>query len=241
MLRGVGSTRRIPLSLVALDWLFPPHCAGCGRFGWHWCADCQEETRRLEGRVCERCGAPLADKAQCGDCGGRDLAFEAARAWGIYSGPLRHALLALKDRRELSFGWLVANELARLYTDLRWTNDLVTAVPLANQRQRHRGYNQVELFARPFARMIGLPFSSGALWRRRETEAQFDLSPSERWKNVQEAFQADASQFMGKSVLLMDDIMTTGATAHAAASALREAGAREVLVLAIARTVVETH
>jgi ComF family protein len=193
-------------------------------------------TRQIVGKLCERCGVPLAGKAKCPDCGERILAFEAARAWSVYSGPLRRGLLSIKERSQLGFGWLLAQELVDIYRGAAWESDLVVCLPLARQRQRHRGYNQVELFAKPLARMLGLPFSSDALWRRRETQAQFDLSPEDRWKNVDGAFQAEPEKVGGRSILLVDDIMTTGATANESAKALKNAGAGVVIVLVVART-----
>lgn len=153
--------------------------------------------------------------------------------------PSRRALLAPVERRSPSFGWLLARELLHPHRAMGWIKELVAPVPLARQRRRHRGYNRIEAFATPVARLIGLSFSSDALWRRRDPKAQFDLSPNERWKNVQGAFQADADKIGGRSVLLLDDIMTTGATGNASATASKDAGAREVFVLAIARAAVD--
>ena len=108
-------------------------------------------------------------------------------------------------------------------------------VPLGNKLLKERGYNQVGLVARPLAHELGLEYAPGALWKSRETRSQVGLSISQRRENVSNAYQANPSVVNRKSILLMDDVATTGSTISACTSALAAAGAHEVYALTIAR------
>ena len=118
---------------------------------------------------------------------------------------------------------------------LDWTVDLVVPVPLSNKRYKERGYNQIALVAHPFSLQMGLVYSSRILFRKEHTLSQVGLSAIERKKNVEGAFWADANRITGKSILLMDDVATTGSTLAAAAAALVDAGASRVYALTLAR------
>jgi ComF family protein len=118
---------------------------------------------------------------------------------------------------------------------LNSTIDIVVPVPLSNKRYKERGYNQIALVAHPFSLQMGLVYSSRILIRKKHTLSQVGLSAIERKKNVEGAFWADAQLTTGKSILLMDDVATTGSTLAAAASALVDAGASRVYALTLAR------
>jgi ComF family protein len=115
--------------------------------------------------------------------------------------------------------------------------DLVVPIPLGNQRLRERGYNQAALLARPFALALGLPYRPHALKRVRETRTQVGLSITQRQKNVEGAFKADPDIVTGKSVILVDDVMTTGATLDEAGRVLQQAGANRIVGLSLAKAV----
>jgi len=118
---------------------------------------------------------------------------------------------------------------------LNWPIDIVVPIPLSDKRRKERGYNQVALVAMPLADSLKWLYKPQALKRVRETRSQVGLSLEERRVNVTNAFQADAGLVRDKSVLLMDDVATTGATLSAAASALSVAGAKKVYALTLAR------
>lgn len=223
------------LAWSGLDWLFPPVCGGCERTGSRWCKDCQANTPRLVGTLCERCGLPIAHPGLCEPCRAEPPPFRALRAWAAFDFPIRRALHKLKYRRDLGLGDALAVPLARFADSLNWPLDLVTPVPLGKKRRQQRGYNQAELIARPFSLALGLTYRPDALTRRRETASQVGLSAVERRANMQNAFSADASIVRGKIVLVVDDVATTGATLSACSEALFDAGAREVFALTIAR------
>jgi ComF family protein len=118
---------------------------------------------------------------------------------------------------------------------LNWTVDLVVPVPLSRKRYKERGYNQIALVAQPFSHQMGLAYSPKVLVREKHTISQVGLSALERKKNVEGAFWADSNLITGKSILLMDDVATTGSTLAAAASALVASGASRVYALTLAR------
>lgn len=118
---------------------------------------------------------------------------------------------------------------------LHWPADVLIPVPLGKKRLKERGYNQVALVARPLAHQLGLRYAQDALRKSRETRSQVGLTISQRSENVREAYQAEAKVVKDRSVLIMDDVATTGSTIAACTTALLSAGAQEVYVLTIAR------
>jgi ComF family protein len=120
---------------------------------------------------------------------------------------------------------------------LNWSLDLITSVPLGLVRFKERGYNQATLLARPIALFLKVPFSSQALTRIRETKTQVGLSVYERMENMSGAFQAKSKLVEGKSILVVDDVATSGATLNACAKALLDGGASKVYGYSLARAV----
>jgi competence protein ComFC len=120
---------------------------------------------------------------------------------------------------------------------LNWTLNLVTAVPLGLVRFKERGYNQATLLARPIALNLRIPFSSKALYRTRETRTQVGLTVRERQENMAGAFQAKSETVHGRTVLLVDDVATSGATINACAKAILDAGAAGVYGFSLSRAV----
>ncbi|MGD8812988.1 MAG: ComF family protein [Anaerolineales bacterium] len=145
------------------------------------------------------------------------------------------ALLQLKYRPNHRLAKVFAFWLQRVFQRENWQASMVVAVPLAVSRQRQRGYNQVALIASALARMLELPYDEGALRRIRETPSQVGLDPTERWSNVSGAFRSCLFEEPPQSVLLVDDLMTTGATLAACASALKLQGVKQVFGLTVAR------
>jgi ComF family protein len=118
---------------------------------------------------------------------------------------------------------------------LHWPIDVLIPVPLGKKRLKERGYNQVALVARPLAFQLGLMYAPDAFRKRRETRSQVGLTLDERSKNVHEAYEADPNVLKDKTVLIMDDVATTGSTISACTAALLSAGVKDVYVLTIAR------
>jgi ComF family protein len=157
------------------------------------------------------------------------------RSWAVFDSPIQNALHTIKYRRNIGLADSIAMQMAGFVRSLGWDVDLIMPAPLGRGRLRERGYNQVALVARPLAYEVGWEYAPDAMKKIRETRSQVGLTVSERRENVSKAYQADPAKVKRRSVLLMDDVSTTGSTISACAEALLAAGAREVFALTIAR------
>lgn len=196
----------------------------------------------LEDPVCDGCGSPWeydpGPDARCPACTTRPRAFDRARAACLYDEHSRDLVLKLKHADRTDLSGLMARWLSRAARPLLAEADLVAAVPLHRWRLLRRRYNQAAEVARPLARMHGLAFLPDALERVRDTDTQGGKSASGRRRNVAGAFTVPdrlRDRLDGRRVLLVDDVLTTGATAHACARALKAAGAAAVDVAVIAK------
>ncbi len=180
---------------------------------------------------------PTPDGEICLRCREHPPVLQAFRSWAFFDGPVRNALHRIKYRRDIALADALALQMLKMYrTYLNWNVDVVLPVPLSSQRLRERGYNQAALFALPLALGLDVPYRPKTLQRVRHTRSQVDLSWGERRKNVAGAFAASSDGVSGKTILLVDDVITTGATLNACASALLAAGARAVYAFSVART-----
>jgi ComF family protein len=217
-----------------LDLLFPPDCGGCGKHGTRWCKECQKKTNILVGIVCDICGLPQGVPGVCNTCLAERPHFRSLRAWSVFDDPIRTALHKLKYRREISLGDSLAAQMVSFVQDLNWPIEAIIPIPLGRRRHKERGYNQVGMVAFPLALALQVDYLSRGLTRRKETRSQVGLTREERRQNVSGAFTAD-DRVKGKTVLVMDDVSTTGSTLSSSAEALLLSGAKEVYALAIAR------
>ncbi len=227
-----------------VDLLFPSACQVCRTAGPDvLCRECVGRFRFIHPPVCERCGKPLRGPPDlvftCIPCRHRRLRFRRARAAGVYDGALRDAVHALKFKGRLALG----GPLGRLMADVAARDpllracDVVIPVPLHPARQAARGFNQAEVLAQEVAAVLRRPLALGVLQRMRDTEAQSGLSLQERRVNIRRAFVAGPVNV--RRLLLIDDVLSTGFTAGECARALRGAGAQEVAVLTLARSVLD--
>lgn len=227
------------------DLLFPPLCMSCrvavAEPGL--CAACWSDITFLEGPGCVCCGLPFTVAMEgdnfCAACLARKPAFDTARAILAYDDKSRGAILALKhaDRLDLVPGF--ARWLGRTGRASLEDCDLIVPVPLHRWRLWQRRYNQSAELARKLASICALVADPFALVKSRATPSQGKMpSAKARRRNVLRAFQVpDPARVAGKRILLLDDVLTTGATAEACARALKRAGATRVHVLALARVV----
>ena len=203
--------------------------------GWRWCPDCQARVPRIHKPFCEKCGIPTKGADLCEKCRANPPAYRMMRSWAVFDSPIQNGLHTMKYRRNIGLGEAIAMQMTDFVHSLHWQLDVLIPVPLGKKRLKERGYNQVALVARPLAYQIGIRYEPDALWKTRETRSQVGLTISQRSENVQNAYQADSAVVKDKSVLIMDDVATTGSTISACTAALHSAGAQEVYVLTIAR------
>lgn len=218
----------------ALDLLFPPACGGCGKIGSRWCVDCQKQVKILRGILCEICGLPLEVAGICETCRAERPHFRALRAWAVFDNPVQKALHKLKYRRDVSMGDALASQMVSFVEELNWPIDMIVPIPLGKQRRRERGYNQVGMIAKPLAMALNIKYAPDELMRRKETRSQVGLTKAERRENVHAAFQGGMG-VRQKTVLVMDDVSTTGSTLSSSAEALYLSGAKDVYALTVAR------
>jgi len=157
------------------------------------------------------------------------------RSWAVFDSPVQNALHTLKYRRNMGIGDALAREMVDFVQSLQLDVDMLIPVPLGKKRLKERGYNQVALVARPLAYRLGLQYSPQGLWKSRNTRSQVGLNISQRRENVSKAYQAEVKVVNGRSILLMDDVATTGSTIQSGAEALLSAGARDIYAITIAR------
>ena len=224
--------------------LYPARCVGCGRFGEFMCEECLDSAPRAIGSRCGRCWIPLRKPfggsgsqpdGNCAACDRHLPAFAGLRSAFSYDGVARSAVLALKFQGVSA----LAPEMARPMADAlaRWVPavDVVVPVPLGWLRRRTRGYNQSALLAQEVCRSHGLPLETRALRRARQTSPQTQQPDADaRRRNIEAAFVL-GSRPVGGSVLLIDDVATTGASLDACARVLLEGGASEVFAFTFAR------
>ncbi len=183
------------------------------------------------------CGTTLGfvSAELCPECRKSPPRYLSLRSWSAFEGPVRQALHRLKYRRDIGLGEALTPQLSRYVMSLAWPINSVVPVPLGRKRLQERGYNQVALIARPLALALGAPFDQRAVARVRETRSQVGLARRERQENVRDAFMAIPTRVRGRSILLVDDVATTGSTLSSCAAALYSAGARDVFALTVAR------
>jgi len=215
-----------------LELLLPQRCVVCGLGGTQLCATCLAQLPRIEPPLCERCGAPTAwPVRRCRECAGRRLAFAIARAAVYYDDAVRALVAAWKERALRRLAATAVSVVIEVVPPPR--AEVVTFVPPDPDRGLKRGHHPPRQLAEELANHWQLPLA--APLRRRAAKRQRGLSRAERRRNVAGVFSAKGA--VPSSVALIDDVFTSGATANAAASALRKAGARRVEIVTFARVV----
>lgn len=216
-----------------LDVLLPGRCAGCGKGRWPFCEECAAAIGVITPPLCLRCGRPgEIQMAGCADC--PPPSVHAARSPFLYAGPVARAVRAVKFSGWSSLAPVFAGAMAEALADALegWSPRAISWVPLAPRRAAKRGYDQARLLAYALARILALR-PVGLLSRVRETPPQARRGAEERRRALQGAFVARPSP---PDVLLVDDVLTTGATAAACAEALARLGASRVVLVTAARS-----
>jgi len=224
------------------EFIAPSLCLGCGgdintisRFLCPGCRDSLLKNNSGQGPVCPFCGRPDGVAGSCRSCAGSERI--ALFFWGIYDGLLKDCITQFK------FGGMpdLGKELAVMAADALQSRltlaayDLIIPVPLYKARRREREFNQAEIIAGVLGGSLGLEIDTGLLIRTRSTSQQAKLAQPRRWENVKDAFAIiRESDLSGKRILLVDDIVTTGATVFEACRPLKAAGASKIEIFSLA-------
>ncbi|HEX2906739.1 MAG TPA: ComF family protein [Phototrophicaceae bacterium] len=202
---------------LVIDLVFPPRCAGCGRVDTLWCERCQTALEQMPPPRQVQPLPPLSGMASS----------------GVHAGKIQQAIWSLKYENGRALAEPLGERLAQHLAHLEWAIDQVVPVPMHAHRLAERGYNQAQLLAEQLALHAALPCVPTALRRWRFTPSQVGMGRSERLTNVKDAFAADAALVQGRTILLVDDVYTTGATLSACAEALLAVGAAAVYGLTV--------
>lgn len=230
--------------------LFPGPCRVCARTLANAsripvCETCLAAFERIVDPMCACCGRPFVSgfaaeskRPLCRLCRASFYAFDRARSFAVYDAALSEAILMMKYDEVTRLGDWFAERLAEIAESAAddWRTDVVVPVPLHPERRRERGYNQAELIARPLAKRLHLRLDANLLVRTKPRPTQLVLSRSEHWKSVRGAYATrDGRKVDNLRILLVDDVLTTGATLDACSRTLKKAGAAVVLGLTVGR------
>ena len=225
----------IKLKRIALDLLFPQQCIGCGREGEYFCRQCLDLLPYITGPVCVKCGKPQLITEICSHCADWDSTIDGIRAPFVFDGVIRRAVHELKYRNLRSLTPTMARFLYEYYQANRVPGDVIVPVPLHKKRLRERGYNHSTLLAKELGKLTGISVNTDTLLRTSYNTPQArTANVEERRKNVAGAFVCRDTSLKGKNVILIDDVITSGATLDACSSALKTAGAGSVWGLTVA-------
>ena len=237
--KAAMTARAVADTLTGL--LYPGHCPVCdevisGRAGGI-CASCRARIRTVGDCYCVKCGKPLHDDqvVRCHDCDTMEHMFTRGRSLFYYE-DIRESIYRFKYEGRQEYASFYADETARvLGEEIRaWRAEALIPIPLHEAKLKKRGYNQAALFAEALSTRFGIPVLRGALIRERNTNPQKGLNREERQKNLKKAFKFIQNDVKLKTIILIDDIYTTGSTVDAAGALLRQAGITEIYVITLA-------
>ncbi|MEO5804342.1 MAG: ComF family protein [Verrucomicrobiota bacterium] len=232
---------------AGLNFFYPAICQICNeqraiQSEGYVCADCWTDVRFIKPPFCERCGLPyegeITTAFECSNCREMELHFRSARSAVAARGVVLEVIHRYKYFRALWFEPFLADLLVReakpILEKEEW--NLIVPVPLHRLKKREREFNQAERLAEHLARAINVPLNRNLLERIEFTRTQTQLTRPERMANVRSAFRMrEANRLKGERIILLDDVLTTGATTSACANVLQKAGAGEICVWTVAR------
>lgn len=239
-----------------LDVIFPPVCILCGRRlsssgGITACSDCWAKAREIVGPLCKKCGIPVLSQDRegsgftyiCGICRQREWHYDLARSVYIFDGPVKAAIHLMKYQGHFLMGRWLGNKMTQIIAEGDYykekdktTECMIIPVPLSPERLRQREFNQSDVLACSVGRALDLPVYSGLLERLNGDRPQVGLTTKERWSNVRGRFLVSSPErVINKRIILVDDVMTTGATVNECSRTLKQKGASAVDVWTLAR------
>lgn len=222
-----------------LNILFPESCPVCQQSSSEHataplCPECWQSIVPYEGPICKKCGKPLLSEAStiCGECLTDEPAFDWARSFGIYENILKKGINLLKYHGKKRLSKPLSNFLC--YLDLPAAHAIIP-VPVHNNRLRQRGFNQSALLGRYLAKTLQIELILNCLVKIKDTLPQVGLRSKERNENIKRSFSVrNKDLIVGKKILLLDDVITTGATIRECSKVLKKAGAEDIYVIALA-------
>lgn len=239
---GMINTIRL-LGDKLLEILYPKRCLLCDEilpfeFNGRFCHKCDNKVNWIKDKVCVKCGKPINNQylKHCFDCSKKSHYFEQGHAMWLYEDDIKEAIHRYKYGNRKGYGKAFALELLQYYkANIKWDIDLITSVPLHEQKLRERTFNQSEIIADKLSEYISIPVNNDLLVRVKNTLAQKELSDIERIHNVEDAFSVNAKySCKDKKILIIDDVYTTGNTIDNCVKVLKDHGAREVYFLTLA-------
>ena len=221
-----------------LELLYPTTCVFCrGICKTGICKSCSEKIDYIQEPLCKKCGKLIHSQEGefCFDCQRRMLHYEQGRSLWLHKRPVSSSIYDFKYKNKRVYGEIYGREMAEQFNDLirMWEIDVLIPVPLHRKRQRKRGYNQAEIIARELGKRLGIPVDMSVIIRERETTPQKELGQKNRRKNLKKAFCLTGKRLIGKNILLIDDIYTTGSTIDAMAEVLMKTGCEKIYFLTI--------
>ena len=231
-------TRLKAVSASFIETIFPPVCASCRVVGSLLCVDCRTQLQWVDHPICESCGQIASRPGDlCKVCLIRPLPLKQIRAAVFFEDPASTLIHKMKYEGLFGLAEPLVDLMACAWEKWQTPIDIILPIPLHPDRERKRGYNQSDLLARGFGKHLNIAVDSKIIYRTRYTSPQVELNARDRLTNVSGAFVVQSQKAMGKDVLLIDDVCTTGATMAAAAEVLLEAGAASVSGYCVARAV----
>ena len=222
-----------------INLIYPPRCPMCGQpapFGSGLCPECRPLLPAIETKRCRKCGKPIEDfMVLCPDCEKEDHLYDCGLGIYMYDETMKRAISELKYKGRREYGEVFG---ALIYENARselmyWKPDCLIPIPLHPRRAAERGYNQARIISEALSEKCGVPTRADILARTLETDRMKELSAKDRMNNMIRAFAVKEDCRGIRSVVLIDDIYTTGATIDAASAVLRKAGIAEIYFLAV--------
>ena len=225
------------ISQSILDLFLPPSCFNCRSENSWLCQDCFDQIAFITSDVCDRCGTLTDSNSRCNQCNSNPLQYiDGIRVASFFEdNPMRVGVHWLKYRNHKAVASSLSQILANTYCQYQLNCNVIIPVPLHASRYKERGYNQSELLAKPLGKFLNLPINANTLYRTQKTKSQMTLGASERRENVANAFKCYNNQLANTTVLLIDDVCTTGSTLDSCALALKETGVKAVWGLTLAK------